>query len=75
MVGGLVMAWIARDLSEDLYVYDSKPVRDNGFHEWIIPDTFRCKIFDLNMVFLPSDADEKLIGRHITWEDNPVELK
>ena len=75
MVGGLVMAWIARDLSEDLYVYDSKPVRDDGFYEWIIPDAFRYNIFDLNRVFLPSDADEKLIGRHITWEDNPVELK
>jgi hypothetical protein len=69
------MAWIARDLSEDLYVYDSKPVRDDEFYGWIIPDAFRYEIFDFNRVELPSDADEKLIGRHITWEDNPVELK
>ena len=48
------MAWIARDLSEDLYVYDSKPVRDDGFYEWIIPDAFRYNIFDLNRFsFLP----------------------
>lgn len=69
------MAWIARDLSEDLYVYDSKPIRDDGFNEWIIPDAFRYEVFDANMVELPSDADEKLIGRHITWEDEPIELK
>lgn len=69
------MAWIARDLSEDLYVYDSKPVRDDEFYAWIIQDAFRYEIFDFNRVELPSDADEKLIGRHITWEDNPVELK
>lgn len=74
MVGGLVMAWIARDLSEDLYVYDSKPVRDDEFYEWIIPDAFRYEIFDFNRVFLPSNADEKLIGRHITWEDEPIEI-
>lgn len=46
------MAWIARDLSEDLYVYDSKPIRDDGFYEWIIPDAFRYNIFDLNRVLL-----------------------
>ena len=68
------MAWIARDLSEDLYVYDSKPIRDNEYSEWIIPDAIRYEIFDLNRVELPSDADEKLIGRHITWEDEPVEI-
>ena len=26
-------------------------------------------------VLLPSDADEKLIGRHIDWKDEPVEIK
>lgn len=74
MVGGIVMAWIARDLSEDLYVYDSKPVRDDKFYEWIIPDAFRYEIFDFNRVELPSNADEKLIDKHITWEDEPVEI-
>lgn len=23
---------------------------------------------------LPTDADEKLIGMHLTWEDEPVEI-
>ena len=69
------MAWIARDLSEDLYVYDSKPVGDDEFYEWIIQDAFKYEIFDFNRVELPSDADEKLIGRHITWNDEPIELK
>lgn len=69
------MAWLARDLSEDLYVYDLKPVRDSEYGQWIIPGAFRYEVFDANMVELPSDADEKLIGRHITWEDEPIELK
>ena len=30
---------------------------------------------DTTFVKLPSDADERLIGRHITWEDEPVEIK
>lgn len=25
-------------------------------------------------VSLPSNADEKLIGKHITWEDEPIEI-
>lgn len=69
------MAWIARDLSEDLYVYDLKPVRDSEYSQWIIPDALRYEVLDVNMVKLSSDADEKLIGRHITWEDNLIELK
>lgn len=30
---------------------------------------------DTTFVKLPSDADEKLIDIHITWEDEPVEIK
>ena len=68
------MAWLARDLSEDLYVYDLKPVRDIEYGQWKIPGALRYEVFDVNMVELSSDADEKLIGRHITWEDEPIKI-
>ena len=30
---------------------------------------------DTTFVKLPSDTDERLIGRHITWEDELVEIE
>lgn len=30
---------------------------------------------DTTFVKFPSDADERLIERHIDWEDEPVEIK
>lgn len=27
-----------------------------------------------NVIELPSNADEKLIGKHIDWTDGPVEI-
>jgi len=35
---------------------------------------FLSKITDL-LVILPKGSIEKLIGRKLTWEDEPVELK
>lgn len=69
------MAWIARDFDGVLNVYDTLPERCEDFREWILPDVVRLYALEVNMVQLPSDADEKLIGRHITWEeDEPVEI-
>lgn len=65
------MAYIARDTDDVLCIYTYKPIRENAL--WLP----QCNNFDLesDVIELPSDADEKLIGRHITWDDNPVELK
>lgn len=68
------MAYIARDKNNDLYVYDLMPVRNYYYDKWMIPDILG-NIFNFNKVKLPSNSDEKLIGKHITWEDEAVELK
>lgn len=58
------MAYIARDKDTDLYVYTDKPIRDKrGL--WTSNSEF-AKLSD--------DADERLISKHITWEDEPVEI-
>ena len=58
------MAWIARDKNKRLYIYSSRPERK--FDEWMV--------YTVNVVELPSDADEKLIGKHINWDNEPVKI-
>ncbi len=62
------MAWVAVDYAGE-YISTKKPFRDlfntgyYGFHS----NSERIK--------LPKGSIEKLIGKKLTWEDNPVELK
>lgn len=68
------MAWLIRDSWGDLYVCNIKPIRDAKLRIWRFPD-IKHKPFELGYgIELPSDADEKLIGKHLTWDDEPVEI-
>ena len=58
------MAWIARDKNERLYIYSSHPERKSD--EW--------EVYWADAIELPSDADEKLIGKHIDWTDESVKI-
>jgi len=52
-----------------------KPKRDKKLGIWCfknIPDYYRT--FCYKEVTLPFDADEKLIGKHLSWKDEPVEI-
>lgn len=60
------MAWVAVDANGEEWVYNLKPRRfigngtfDNGF----------------GYIQLPQGSIENIIGRKLTWEDEPVELK
>lgn len=73
------MAWIVRNSNGALLISNNKPERVNlkslKYSYW----SFNTEMFldehaDTHFIQLPSDADEKLIGRHITWEDEPVEI-
>lgn len=64
------MSWVAVDSNGTEAVYTNKPERfsyDQDLGAW----------YDFNGkdVRLPSGSIEKLIGRILTWEDEPVELK
>lgn len=63
------MAWVAADRSQDEWIYNSKPYRDN------VSEDESWKIRVGGAVELPKGSIEKLIGRKLTWEDEPVELK
>ena len=63
------MAWLAVDRDGSENIYDIKPIRDLWVNRWdIITD-------DTWWINLPNGTIEKIIGRKLTWEDNPVEIK
>ena len=57
------MAWLAVDKDGDEYVYDSEPLRD---------DTLFTNYG--KYVELPKGSIKKLIGKPLTWDDEPVEI-
>jgi hypothetical protein len=72
------MAWIARNNNGILVISNNKPVRVNlrRLKYWSFDmEMLLDEHADTYFVQLPSDADERLIGRHITWEDEPVEIE
>ena len=67
------MPWIARDkVDATLRVFENKPEL-SCFGIWSREDLSSTIGVTLG-VSLPSNADEKLIGKHITWEDEPIEI-
>lgn len=61
------MAYLAVDEIGDEHIYERFPER--GTLEWMPAP------YDSFFIKLPKGTIEKLIGRKITWEDDPVELK
>lgn len=64
--------WIARNRSNDLVAFNDKPENSGS-------DYFRCECTESEVyindgVELPSDADEKLFGKHIEFEDGAIEI-
>lgn len=73
------MAWIARNNNGILVISNNKPERVNlknlKYSYWSFDTEMLLDEYaDITFVQFPSDADERLIGRHITWEDEPVEI-
>ena len=62
------MAWLAVDKNGDESIYDAEPDKKELFGIW------KC-IEDSYYIYLPKGSIKKLIGRELTWEDDPVELK
>lgn len=59
------MAYVAVDKDMEEYIYDRLPSREADC--WVNINT--------GVVDIPKGSIEKLIGRKLTWEDDPVELK
>ena len=59
------MAWVAVDENGDEFIYRSEPYRLQNY-------LYMC---DNYFVELPKGSVEKLLGRKLSWKDEPVELK
>lgn len=57
------MAWLAVDKDGAEYIYNQRPTKSVNL--WYAEQA----------VDLPKGIVEKLIGKQLTWEDEPVELK
>jgi hypothetical protein len=64
------MAWLAVDGNRDEYIYDIHPCRNNEFKVFELDDNY----YEPHHVKLPQGSIEKLIGRKLTWDDEPVEI-
>ncbi len=60
------MAFVAVDENKEECIYEKKPHREKSHGFWYRNTEF---------VGLPKGTIEKLIGKKLTWEDEPVELK
>ena len=68
-------AWLAVDKDGAEYIYaDKEPLRGNGMWR---PDTWDYRSDDAfyDFVRMPKGSIRKLIGRELSWSDEPVELK
>lgn len=64
------MAWVAVDENGSECIYQFRPVRTNIDENKFIPR------YEYSMwLALPKGSIKKLIGKELTWKDNPVELK
>ena len=67
-----VMAWLAVDKSTlenksgNEFIYEDRPIR---FESW-----FNTNLVEDPSILLPKGSIEKLIGRKLTWKDDPVEI-
>lgn len=64
------MAWVAVDKDGTEFMCCSRPFRRYLLGEWW-PDADSDRI----VIPLPRGTVEKLIGKQLTWEDDPVELE
>ena len=77
--GGIVMAWLVCGIYGEEFIFDCKPHRtcvcasnDEEIEYW---EGYREGSFTDKSIELPKGSIKKLIGRELSWEDEPVELK
>ena len=65
------MAWLVVDKDGKELISKVKLIRAKHVKQWITPYDF----VGMSYIILPKGSVKKLIGRDLTWEDNPVEYK
>lgn len=63
------MAWVAVDSYNKEVIFLREPKRVHGF--WVDAN----EDSEDTQISIPKGSIKKLIGKDLTWKDNPVELK
>ena len=66
------MAWLAVDKNNDECIFEDKP-NLNRWGYWECMISYEGEMVNM-MIDLPKGTIKKLIGKELTWEDEPVEL-
>ena len=66
------MAWLAVNKDGREIIFESMPERCDGEYWTVFPSILSDDVID--RVTLPQGSIEKLIGRELVWEDEPVEI-
>lgn len=61
------MSWVAVDKDGFESISTGKPYK--------LGSTWECEDYYEDTVWLPKGSVEKLIGRKLTWDDDPVKLE
>ena len=68
------MAWVAVHKNGKEGIFSYKPTRGEKLGVWYDETEYGGVFYDTE-ISLPKGSIKKLIGRELSWEDNPVELK
>lgn len=71
------MAWLAVDKDGKEFIYSTKPLRYNDILNggtWVTSICPSELAVQSNCIKLPTGCIKQLLGRELTWEDEPVEL-
>ena len=71
-MGGIIIAWLAVHQNGREGIFTNKPIRQNSF--WWDVQYIDYTKFDTE-ISLPKGSIKKLLGRDLTWGNEPVELK
>lgn len=66
------MAWLAVDKKGKESILSDKPER---FNNWWAKQRDKYSLCVGEEVMLPKGTIKKIIGRELTWQDEPVEIK
>lgn len=66
------MAWVAVNEDGREFIFESMPERCDDKYWIVFPSILSDDVTDY--VVLPQGSIEKLIGRELTWDNDPVEL-
>lgn len=66
------MAWLCVSEWGEEIICDTKPIR-TYYGEWVAYQSINCEEVNLSME-LTKGSIKKLIGKELTWTDEPVEI-